>query len=63
MTGLNDIRDVNQNLWKNTVSTFRRQYTMLEKLIADAKQAAKDIVDPKKKVDGKVVKRMADPFR
>ena len=36
---------------------------MLEKLIADAKQAAKDIVDPKKKVDGKAVKRMADPIK
>ena len=57
------MRDVNQTLWKNTVSAFKRQYTQLEKLIADAKQTAKDIVDPTKKVDGKAAKRLVEPIK
>ena len=63
MSGVDDMRDVNQTLWKNTVATFKRQYTILEKLIADAKQTAKDIVDPTKKVDGKAAKRLVEPIK
>ena len=63
MTGVDEMRDVNQTLWKNTVSTFKRQYTMLNTLIAEAKQIAKDMIDPKKKVDGKAAKMKVDPIK
>ena len=63
MSGVDKMRDVNQTLWKNTVSTFKRQYTMLEKLIADAKQIANDMVDPTKKVDGKAAKMKVEPIK
>ena len=57
------MRDVNQTLWKNTVTAFKRKFTQLEKLIAEAKQTAKDIVDPTKKVDGKAAKKLVDPIK
>ena len=57
------MRDVNQTLWKNTGSAFKRQFTQLDKLIADAKQTAKDIVDPSKKVDGKATKKLVEPIQ
>ena len=36
---------------------------MLNTLIAEAKQIAKDMVDPKKKVDGKAAKMKVDPIK
>ena len=63
MSGVDEMRDVNQTLWKNTVTAFKRQFTQLEKLIAEAKQTAKDIVDPKKKVDGKAARKLVDPIK
>ena len=55
--------DENQTIWKNTVSAFKRQFTQLDKLIAEAKQTAKDIVDPSKKVDGKAAKKLVEPIQ
>ena len=57
------MRDVNQTLWKNTVAAFKRQFTQLDKLIAEAKQTAKDIVDPSKKIDGKAAKKLVEPIQ
>merc|ERR1712240_739025 len=51
MTTLEDLSDVNQSKWTNTVTAFKRQYTMLTILLTDVKQITKDIMDPKKKVD------------
>ena len=36
---------------------------MLTTLLAEVKQITKDMVDPKKKVDGKAVKMKVDPIR
>ena len=44
MSGVDD----NQTIWKNTVAAFKRQFTQLDKLIAEAKQTAKDLADPSK---------------
>ena len=63
MTTLEDLRDVNQTKWTNTVTAFKRQYTMLTTLLADVKQITKDMVDPKKKVDGKTAKMKVDPIK
>ena len=63
MSGVDEMRDVNQTLWKNTVSTFKRQYTMLGTLIAETKQIANDMVDPTKKVDGKAAKMKVEPIK
>ena len=63
MSGVDEMRDVNQTLWKNTVAAFKRQFTQLDKLIAEAKQTAKDIVDPSKKIDGKAAKKLVEPIQ
>ena len=51
MTTLEDLRDVNQSKWTNTVTAFKRQYTMLTTLLIEMKLIIKDMVDPRKKVD------------
>ena len=63
MSGVDEMRDENQTLWKNTVAAFKRQFTQLDKLIAEAKQTAKDIVDPSKKIDGKAAKKLVEPIQ
>ena len=63
MTTLEDLRDVNQSKWTNTVTAFKRQYTMLTTLLTEVKQITKDMVDPKKKVDGKAAKMKVDPIK
>ena len=63
MTTVETMRDVNQTLWTNTVTTFKRQYTMLNTLIAEAKQITKDMIDPKKKVEGKAAKMKLNPIK
>ena len=63
MTTLKDLRDVNQSKWTNTVTAFKRQYTMLTTLLTEVKQITKDMVDPKKKVDGKAAKMKVDPIK
>ena len=35
----------------------------MDKLIAEAKQTAKDIVDPSKKIDGKAAKKLVEPIQ
>ena len=57
------MRDENQTLWKNTVAAFKRQFTQLDKLIAEAKQTAKDLADPSKKTDGKAAKKLVEPLQ
>ena len=63
MTTLEDLRDVNQTKWTNTVTAFKRQYTMLTTLLAEVKQITKDMVDHRKKVDGKTAKTKVDPIK
>ena len=53
----------NQTIWKNTVSAFKRQFTQLDKLIADAKICAKDLADPKHKMNGKEAKKLVEPLQ
>ena len=53
----------NQTIWKNTVSAFKRQFTQLDKLIADAKICAKDLADPKHKMNGKEAKKLVEPIQ
>ena len=55
--------DNNQTIWKNTVAAFKRQFTQLDKLLAGAKQTAKDLADPSKKTDGKTAKKLIDPIK
>ena len=59
MSGVDD----NQTIWKNTVAAFKRQFTQLDKLIAEAKQTAKDLADPSKKTDGKAAKKLVEPLQ
>ena len=55
--------DKNHTIWKNTVSAFKRQFTQIDKLIADAKQAAKDLADPSHKMNGKEAKKLVEPLQ
>merc|ERR1712240_325815 len=63
MTTLEDLRDVNQSKWTNTVTAFKRQHTMLTTLLTEVKQITKDMVDPRKKVNGKTAKTKVDPIK
>ena len=52
----------NQTIWKNIVAAFKRQFTQLDKFIAKAKQAAKDLADPSHKMNGKEAKKLVEPL-
>ena len=54
MTTLEELRETHQSKWMNTVTAFKRQHTMMNNLLTEVKQIAKDMVDPRKKVDGTI---------
>ena len=63
MTTLEDLREKHQSKWTNTVTAFKRQRTMMTDLLTEVKVIAKEMVDPRKKVDGKVAKQKVDPIK
>merc|ERR1712240_786462 len=63
MTTLEELRERYQSKWTNTVTAFKRQHTMMNNLLTEVKQIAKDMVDPRKKVDGKTAKMKVDPIK
>ena len=63
MTTLEELRERHQSKWTNTVTAFKRQHTMMNNLLTEVKQIAKDMVDPRKKVDGKTAKTKVDPIK
>merc|ERR1712101_70484 len=63
MTTLEELRERHQSKWTNTVTAFKRQHTMMTDLLTEVKLIAKEMVDPRKKVDGKVAKQKVDPIK
>ena len=63
MTTLEELREKHQSKWTNTVTAFKRQHTMMKDLLAEVKLIAKEMVDPRKKVDGKSAKQKVDPIK
>ena len=63
MTNLEDMREKHQSKWTNTVTAFKRQRTMMTDLLTDVKAIAKEMVDPRKKVDGKTAKHKVIPSK
>ena len=63
MTTLEDLRERHQSKWTNTVTAFKRQHTMMKDLLTEVKLITKEMVDPRKKVDGKSAKQKVDPIK
>ena len=56
-----DLR-ANQTVWRNTIKTFKNQFTRLDKFIADARNCIKDLSDPDSGVTLKDAKKLIDPI-
>ena len=57
-----DLR-ANQTVWRNTITTYKSQFTRLEKLLVDARQCTKDLTDPASGVTLKDAKKLVDPIK
>ena len=53
----------NQTKWKNTLAVFRRQFTQITKLIADAKVCSDNLKDPRHEMDAKQARRHVEPIQ
>ena len=53
----------NQTKWKNTLAAFRRQFTQITKLIADAKVCSDNLKDPRHEMDAKQARRHVEARR
>ena len=53
----------NQTKWKNTLAAFRRQFTQITKLIADAKVCSDNLKDPRHEMDAKQARRHVEPIQ
>ena len=58
-----DVLQANQAVWRNTVTTFKSQFTRLDKLINDAKLCANNLTDAASNVSVKDVKKLVDPLK
>ena len=52
-----------QTTWKNTLAAFKRQFTQIDKLMADAKACSKNLKDPKHEMDAKEVRKLVEPIQ
>merc|ERR1712089_43062 len=53
----------NQTKWKNTLAAFRRQFTQINKLMADAKVCSENLKDPRHEMDAKQARRLVEPIQ
>ena len=58
-----DALQANQAVWRNTVTTFKSQFTRLDKLINDARNCSNNLMDPESPVSLKDAKEMVDPLK
>ena len=58
---MND-REEYQVWWKNTYTTLKRQFTIFDKLIAEAKACSVKLKDPEDRTEAKHARRLVDPI-
>ena len=55
-------REHTQTVWKNTYSTYKRQFTMIDGLIAETKICSNKLHDPEDETEGKDARRLIEPI-
>ena len=53
----------NQSTWKNTLTAFKRQFTLIDRLIADAKACSIKLKDPNDRMDAKQARILVGPVQ
>ena len=53
----------NQSTWKNTLTAFKRQFTLIDRLIADAKACSIKLKNPNDRTDAKQVRILVGPIQ
>ena len=51
-----------QTRWKNTYTTFKRQFTLIDGLIAEAKICSAKLQDPEDETEGKDARVLIEPI-
>ena len=51
-----------QAKWKNTLTAFKRQFTLIDKLIGDAKACSVKLKDPNDRTEAKHARLLVDPI-
>ena len=55
-------REAYQVRWKNTFTSLKRQFTIIDKMIAEAKACSVKLKDPEDRTEAKHAKRLVDPI-
>merc|ERR1711895_298673 len=58
---MND-REENVVRWKNTYTSLKRQFTIIDRMIAEAKACSVKLKDPEDRTEAKLAKRLVDPI-
>merc|ERR1711867_198903 len=53
----------NKHLVKNKVAAFKRQFTLIDKLMADAKACSENLKDPRHAMDAKEARKLVGPIQ
>ena len=53
----------NQSTWKNTLTAFKRQFTIIDRLMADAKACSIKLKDPNNRTDAKQARILVGPIQ
>ena len=51
-----------QAKWKNTLAAFKRQFTLIDRLIGDAKACSIKLKDPNDRMEAKQARMLVDPI-
>ena len=51
-----------QAKWRNTYTSFKRQFTIIDKLIAEAKACSVKLKDPEDRTEAKHARMLVDPI-
>ena len=55
-------REEHQVRWKNTYASFKRQFTTIDRLIAEAKACSVKLKDPEDRTEAKHARLLVDPI-
>ena len=55
-------REHSQTRWKNTYTTFKRQFTLIDGLIAEAKSCSVKLQDPEDRTEAKDARMLIEPI-
>ena len=63
MPAMGDSVGENQTTWKNTLAAFKRQFTLIDRLMADAKACSIKLKDPNDRMDAKGARILVGPIQ